>query len=74
MTEAEWEKVLKIYASYGVNCMRFHSWCPPEAAFRAADQLGMMIQPELSHWNCKDAFQDEEARSYYQMELRGILR
>lgn len=74
MTEAEWEKVLKIYTSYGVNCMRFHSWCPPEAAFRAADQLGMMIQPELSHWNCKDAFQDEEARSYYQMELRGILR
>ena len=31
MTEAEWEKVLKIYASYGVNCMRFHSWCHREA-------------------------------------------
>lgn len=74
MTEAEWEKVLKIYASYGVNCMRFHSWCPPEAAFQAADQLGMMMQPELSHWNCKDAFRDEEARAYYRMELMGILR
>ena len=31
--------------------MRFHSWCPPEAAFEAADQLGFYLQPEPGMWN-----------------------
>ena len=74
MTEEEWHEVLEIYASYGVNCMRFHSWCPPEAAFTVADKLGMMMQPELSQWNFKDAFKDEKARAYYQKELYAILK
>ena len=56
MTEIEWKEILQKYMDYGVNCMRFHSWCPPEAAFNAADQLGLFMQPELSHWNFKDAF------------------
>jgi hypothetical protein len=30
--------------------MRFHSWCPPEAAFIAADQLGFYLQIEASSW------------------------
>lgn len=74
MTVEEWKRVLSVYESYGVNCMRFHSWCPPEAAFTAADEMGMLMQPELSHWNCKDALEDEESFSYYEMELRSILR
>lgn len=74
VTEEEWEKLLAIYASYGVNCMRFHSWCPPEAAFCAADKAGMMMQPELSQWNFKDAFGDERARKYYRTELHMILK
>ena len=74
MTEAEWEEILSRYASYGVNCMRFHSWCPPEAAFRAADRMGMMMQPELSQWNFKDAFGNKRAREYYRTELFAILR
>lgn len=69
-----WKRVLSTYASYGVNCMRFHSWCPPEAAFAAADEMGMMMEPELSHWNCKDAFEDTKAQEYYRLELTGILR
>jgi hypothetical protein len=32
--------------SYGLNHIRFHSWCPPEAAFAAADLDGIMIQAE----------------------------
>ena len=32
------------------NFVRFHSHCEPEAAFAAADELGMLLQPELSHW------------------------
>ena len=69
MTEAEWKGILNTYKSYGINCVRFHSHCPPEAAFMAADRLGMMMQPELSHWNPKDAFESEESFSYYQTEL-----
>lgn len=74
MTAEEWEGILKRYRAYGVNCVRFHSHCPPEAAFTAADRLGMLMQPELSHWNPKDAFETAESFSYYKGELSGILR
>ena len=69
-----WTAVLEKYRSYGVNCVRFHSHCPPEAAFTAADRLGMLMQPELSHWDPQDAFSSEEARGYYAAEARQILR
>lgn len=74
LTEEEWTKILNIYSSYGVNCIRFHSWCPPDAAFWAADKAGMMMQPELSQWNFKDAFGDEKSREYYKKELYMILK
>lgn len=45
-----WLRVFKIARSYGINHYRFHSWCPPEAAFAAADQVGMYLQPELPFW------------------------
>lgn len=73
MDEAGWQRILATYMDYGANCIRFHSWCPPEAAFAAADKLGLLIQPELSHWNPRDAFSSEEARSYYERELCEIL-
>lgn len=73
MTEGEWETVLRMYRSYGVNCLRFHSHCPPEAAFAAADRMGMLMQPELSHWNATNAFEEEESFAYYSLELERIL-
>ncbi len=45
-----WEKVLGICREYGLNTIRFHSWCPPEAAFVAADKLGMYFHIECSSW------------------------
>ena len=69
MTENEWTDILNTYKAYGINCVRFHSHCPSEAAFAAADRLGMMMQPELSHWNPNDAFESGESFSYYQQEL-----
>lgn len=45
----DWMGILETYRSYGINCMRFHSHCPPEAAFTAADRLGILMEPELSH-------------------------
>lgn len=73
MDVAQWGNVLQTYQAYGVNFVRFHSYCPPEAAFRAADQLGMLLQPELSNWNPKDAFETEESWQYYRNELQSIL-
>ncbi len=69
-----WKEIIRRYQSYGVNCLRFHSHCPPEAAFIAADELGMLMQPELSHWNPNDAFAGEEAKQYYETELVEILK
>ncbi len=45
-----WVKVLKTIKDYGLNTVRFHSWCPPEAAFVAADQLGVYFHIECSSW------------------------
>lgn len=73
MTVEEWRDILERYRSYGVNCVRFHSHCPPEAAFTAADQIGILMQPELSHWNPKDAFESEESFAYYKTELVQLL-
>lgn len=44
---AEWERIFRIYKDYGMNHVRFHSWCPPEAAFVAADKLGLYLQAEI---------------------------
>ena len=68
-----WQHILAVYQSYGVNCVRFHSHCPPEAAFIAADETGMLMQPELSHWNPRNAFSSPESRAYYRAELEGVL-
>lgn len=74
MTVTEWKEILLKYRSYGINCVRFHSHCEPEAAFVAADELGMLLQPELSHWDPKDAFGTEESFRYYRAELTAILK
>ena len=74
MTIPEWKEMLLKYRSYGINCVRFHSHCEPEAAFAAADELGMLLQPELSHWDPKNAFGTEESYRYYRAELTAILK
>lgn len=43
---AGWQRIYRIMKSYGLNFIRFHSWCPPEAAFDAADLEGIMVQAE----------------------------
>ncbi|HRP32010.1 MAG TPA: glycoside hydrolase family 2 TIM barrel-domain containing protein [Agriterribacter sp.] len=45
-----WMRIFRIAGSYGLNHMRFHSWCPPEAAFDAADRLGFYLHVEASSW------------------------
>ncbi len=45
-----WKRIFKIIQNHGLNHMRFHSWCPPEAAFKAADEMGVYLQVEASAW------------------------
>lgn len=73
MDVESWRSIMRKYRSYGANCVRFHSHCPPEAAFEAADELGIFMQPELSHWNPRTAFERDEDYAYYRMELTELL-
>ena len=45
-----WLKVMGTARQFGINHYRFHTCCPPEAAFIAADILGIYMQPELPFW------------------------
>lgn len=46
----EWRRYFRICKEYGLNHVRFHSWCPPAACFEAADLEGIYLQPELPIW------------------------
>lgn len=46
----EWLRILGVCHAHGLNHLRFHSWCPPKAAFEAADEAGFYLQVECSSW------------------------
>lgn len=48
--EESWLRIFRKCKEYGLNHMRFHSYCPPEAAFAAADKVGFYLQPEGPSW------------------------
>jgi hypothetical protein len=50
MDVAQWMHILRTAKAHGLNHLRFHSWCPPEAAFVAADRLGVMLGVECPAW------------------------
>lgn len=50
MDTASWGRIFKVAKAHGLNHMRFHSWCPPDAAFIAADRWGFYLQPEGPSW------------------------
>ena len=45
-----WLSIFRKCKEYGLNMVRFHSYCPPEAAFCAADRMGIYLQPEGPSW------------------------
>lgn len=45
-----WKKIYTAVQHHGLNHVRFHSWCPPEVAFEAADEMGIYLQVECSSW------------------------
>ena len=73
MDVESWRQYLGDCAAYGLNHVRFHSWCPPEAAFVAADELGIILQPELPFWG---DFNDKDSvlMQFLHKEGENILR
>lgn len=72
--DASWERVLSILKEYGMNHMRFHSWCPPKAAFRMADKLGVYLQVELPLWG-NDVKGDLGGRyDFFRREQMAVLK
>lgn len=47
---ASWKRIIGVAKAHGLNQFRFHSWCPPEAAFIAGDELGFYFQVECAAW------------------------
>ncbi len=45
-----WKRIIQACKAHGLNHIRFHSWCPPEAAFAAADELGFYHAVECAVW------------------------
>lgn len=68
-----WRQYLGKCQDYGINHVRFHSWCPPEAAFTAADELGIYLQPELPFWGDFNA-KDSVLMTFLHKEGVNILR
>jgi len=68
-----WRRIYRVVKSYGLNHMRFHSWCPPEAAFTAADLEGIMIQAEGPQANIK-AGEDPKRDAFIEQEFLRIVR
>lgn len=55
-----WLHVFEIAKSYGINHYRFHTCCPPDAAFTAADIMGIYLEPELPFWGTVTIEGDED--------------
>jgi hypothetical protein len=68
-----WRTLLLKAQDYGLNHLRFHSWCPPEAAFEVADELGFYLQPELPSWSLTYG-EDLEVVAFMEAEADRILR
>lgn len=68
----DWKRIFSTIKEYGMNHVRFHSWCPPEAAFIAGDESGVYLQAELPMW-IKDVGKYPERREFFEKEMYAIL-
>lgn len=68
----EWRSLMKIHKDWGLNHIRYHSWCPPAAAFEAADEAGILLQPELP--NKRSAFNapDNADAAYHNIDFMEV--
>ncbi|MCM1267296.1 MAG: hypothetical protein NC302_05260 [Bacteroidales bacterium] len=78
MDAEAWKQYFHTAKEYGINHYRFHTCCPPEAAFAAADELGIYLEPEVPFWGTVaepgEAEYDEARQKYLIEEGYRILR
>lgn len=79
MEQETYRRNFTVLKSYGLNLIRFHAWCPPEAAFAVADELGMYLAVEMPLWLNRDACklelgEDSAHRNYFTQEAVTISK
>ena len=72
MEASYWAKIYRTCKEYGLNHVRFHSWCPPEVAFQVADSLGIYLQVECGAWTDVGSGQPQD--QWIQEESTRILK
>jgi len=73
MNHAEWNRVFATARQWGLNHIRFHSWCPPRYAFEVADSMGFYVQVELPLWSLK-VNQDTATNRFLHQEAERIIK
>lgn len=73
MDKEGWIKIYTTAREWGLNHLRFHSWCPPKAAFEAADEMGFYLQVELPLWSLS-VNKDEPTNQFLFNEAQHIIR
>jgi hypothetical protein len=70
-----WLEIMAVVRAHGLNHLRFHSWCPPEAAFVAADRTGVYLQIEAGSWPNQSTVlgQGRPVDAWLEAESRRIL-
>lgn len=68
-----WKQIFQTVKNHGMNHIRFHSWCPPQAAFTAADEEGIYLQAELPMW-IKDVGKYPTRRDFFEKEMYAMLK
>lgn len=72
MDVESWIRIYQTLKAYGLNHVRFHSVCPPEAAFTAADLEGIIVQAELPAWG--EIKETAAGTAFLRAELFRILK
>ncbi|HEU4788340.1 MAG TPA: glycoside hydrolase family 2 TIM barrel-domain containing protein, partial [Flavobacterium sp.] len=72
MDKEGWRKVFGTAKDWGLNHLRFHSWCPPQAAFEVADEMGFYLQVELPVWSLKIG-QDQKTTDFLYAEAQRMI-
>jgi len=73
MDKEGWKKVFVTAKEWGLNHIRFHSWCPPKAAFEVADEIGVYLQVELPVWSLTIG-QDAPTTAFLYQEAARMIR
>ena len=72
MTGKQWQKIFSTVKAFGLNHVRFHTWCPPEAAFEAADRMGIYLEVELPNWSFKIG-EDDAVTDFFRAEGERMI-